>query len=59
MDAGLLLHPYQMPILSYLFIDFNRCTLAILAESDDDALRHSYHITFREPALINRNAKNF
>ena len=59
MDAGLLLHPYQMPSIVYFLEHPNSSTFAILAESDDDALRHSYHITFREPALINSYALNF
>ena len=58
MDAGLLLHPYQMPLLSLLLIDFNRCPFVMLAESDYDAYCHNYHITFRVPALINRYALN-
>ena len=59
MDAGLLLHPYQMPSIVNFLVHVNRCTFAILAKSDNNTLCHSYHITFREPALINRNAKNF
>ena len=58
MDAELLLHPYQMPSIVYFLIHPNSSTFAILAESGDDALRHSYHITFSEPALINRYALN-
>ena len=59
MDAELPLHPYQMPSIVNFLVHGNSSTFAILAKSDNNALCHSYHITFREPALINRNAKNF
>ena len=59
MDAVLLLNPYQMPSIVNFLVHPNSSTFAILAESSNYALRHSYHITFIEPALINRYSLNF
>ena len=42
MDAELFLHPYQMPSIVYFLEHPHSSTFAILAESDNNALRHLF-----------------